>query len=98
MLRRTRSPLPQDAFPATLWQKEEGTEWKVVVHIYCIFLPFLICFAEYGLLTSLAMRAGTSFVYAVRFRSGPFGMTFDNRLSDATVIEKVAPFYLTIWN
>lgn len=36
------------------------------------------------------MRAeGRSFVYAIRYRSGPFGLTFDNRPASATVVEKV---------
>ena len=32
---------------------------------------------------------GKVFVYAVRFRSGPFGFAFDNRVRDRTLIEKV---------
>lgn len=31
----------------------------------------------------------TPFVYAVRFRSGPFGLSFDNRKTDCTVVERV---------
>ena len=34
-------------------------------------------------------QEGRAFVYAVRFRSGPFGFTFDNRARDRTYIEKV---------
>lgn len=33
-------------------------------------------------------QEGRAFVYAVRFRSGPFGFTFDNRARDRTTIEK----------
>ena len=35
-------------------------------------------------------QEGRAFVYAVRFRSGPFGFTFDNRARDRTYIEKVS--------
>ena len=36
-------------------------------------------------------KSGNPFMYSVKFRSGPIGVAFDNRLSDATVIERVMP-------
>eukprot|EP01038_Epipyxis_sp_PR26KG_P009372 gene9372-12628_t len=32
---------------------------------------------------------GISFTYSVRFRNSPFGLAFDNRIPDASVVEKV---------
>lgn len=34
------------------------------------------------------------FVYSVRFRSGPFGMVFDNRLPSSTVVERLTRWVL----
>jgi hypothetical protein len=34
-------------------------------------------------------KEGRPFVYAVRFRQGPFGMSFDNKVQDATMVEGV---------
>jgi hypothetical protein len=32
---------------------------------------------------------GLKFIYSVRFRAGPFGISFDNKVQDGTMVEKV---------
>jgi hypothetical protein len=34
-------------------------------------------------------EARENFIYSVRFRSGPLGIVFDNKLADTTVVEQI---------
>jgi hypothetical protein len=37
----------------------------------------------------LKRMKGESFFYSVRFRTGPLGLTFDNKISNGTVVEQI---------